>query len=56
MTNFWLDFCIRLKFQNCQISSALDLLMRPAGMVFQWTQFPDKVFKHLTRISWGSPR
>ena len=40
MTNFCLDCCIRLKFQNCQISSALDLLMRPAGMVFQWAQFP----------------
>ena len=38
MTNCWLDFCIRLKFQNCQISSALDLLMRPAGIVCQWTQ------------------
>ena len=38
MTNFCLDFCIRLKFQNCQISSALDLLMRPAGIVCQWTQ------------------
>ena len=40
MTNFCLDFCIRLKFQNCQISSALDLLMRPAGIVCQWTQTP----------------
>ena len=40
MTNFCLDFCIRLKFQNCQISSALDLLMRPAGIVYQWTQTP----------------
>ena len=30
----------RLKFQNCQISSALDLLMRPAGIVYQWTQTP----------------
>ena len=39
MTNFCLDFCIRLKFQNCQISSALDLLMRPAGIVCHWTQF-----------------
>ena len=40
MTNFCLEFCIRLKFQNCQISSALDLLMRPAGIVYQWTQTP----------------
>ena len=30
----------RLKFQNCQISLALDLLMRPAGIVYQWTQTP----------------
>ena len=40
MTNFCLDFCIRLKFKNCQIPSALDLLMRPAGIVCQWTQTP----------------
>ena len=40
MTNFCLDFCIRLKLQNCQISSELDLLMRPAGIVYQWTQTP----------------
>ena len=40
MTNFCLYFCIRLKFQNCQISSALDLLMRPAGIVCHWTQTP----------------
>ena len=40
MTNFFLDFCIRLKFQNCQIPSALDLLMKPAGIVSQWTQTP----------------
>ena len=40
MTNFCLDFCIRLKFQNCQTSSGLDLLMRPAGIVYQWTQSP----------------
>ena len=33
MTNFRLAFCIRLKFQNCQIPLALDLLMR-------WTQTP----------------
>ena len=37
MTNFCLDFCIRLKLQNCQISLELDLLVRPAGMVYQWT-------------------
>ena len=40
MTNFCLDFCIRLKFQNCQISSALDLHMRPAGIVCHWTETP----------------
>ena len=39
MTNFCLDFCIRLKLQNCQISSELDLLMRPAGIVYQWLRF-----------------
>ena len=38
MTNFCLDFCIRLKFKKCQISSALYLLMKPAGIVCQWTQ------------------
>ena len=37
MTNFCLDFCIRLKLQNCQISLELDLLVRPAGIVYQWT-------------------
>ena len=37
MTNFCLHFCIRLKLQNCQISLELDLLVRPAGMVYQWT-------------------
>ena len=34
MTNFCLDFRIR-----CQISSAIDLLMRPAGIVCKWTKF-----------------
>ena len=29
-----------LKLQNCQISLELDLLMRPAGIVYQWTQTP----------------
>ena len=40
MTNFCLDFCIRLKLKNCQISLELDLLMRPARIVYQWTQTP----------------
>ena len=40
MTYFCLDFCIRLEFQSCQISSAFDLLMRSAGIVCQWTQTP----------------
>ena len=39
MTNFCLDFCIR-----CQISSAIDLLMRPAGIVCKWTQIPVSKF------------
>ena len=34
------NFCICLKFQSCQMSSGLDLLMRPAGIVCQWTQTP----------------
>ena len=60
MTNFCLDFCIRLKLQNWRgelydrsawpgkafgfqyhsrqtISLELDLLVRPAGIVYQWT-------------------
>ena len=37
MTNFCLDFCIRLILQNRQISLELDLLVRPAGIVYQWT-------------------
>ena len=40
MRNFCLDFCIRLKLKNCQISLELDLLMRPARIVYQWTQIP----------------
>ena len=63
MTNFCLDFCIRLKLQNWRgelyhrsawpgkafgfqyhsrqtISLELDLLVRPAGIVYQWTQTP----------------
>ena len=38
MTNFCLAFCVRLKFQSCQILSTLDLLMRPAGIFCQWTK------------------
>ena len=33
LTNFCLEIWNRFIFQNCQISSALDLLMRPAGIV-----------------------
>ena len=40
MMNFCLDFCIRLKLQNFQISSELDSLMRPDGIAYQWTQTP----------------
>ena len=40
MRNFCLDFCIRLILQNRQISLELDLLVRPAGIVYQWTQTP----------------
>ena len=40
MANFCLDFCICFKLHNCQISLELDLLMRPAGIVYQWTQTP----------------
>ena len=44
MANFCLDFCICFKLQNCQISLELDLLIRPAGIVYQWTQTPVSEF------------
>ena len=59
MTNFCLDFCIRLKLQNCQISLELDLLMKPASIVYQWTQTPvsgfiERRFKVLESTSFAT--
>ena len=59
MTNFCLDFCICFKFKNCQISSALDLLMRPAGIVCQWTQTPVSGFivrRFIVRVSYDKEK
>ena len=38
MTNFCLDFCIRLKLQNCQISSELDLII-PMAVLYIFVNF-----------------